>query len=284
MRLTFTALLIAMHTALVSADPATHKNIPRMHTPFLESVIIAQELVKQPDPDKGKAAKLLSELLYFQEHIIPAYREQIYPIATDLLDVVIDETPVELWEELTSQSSPPTRLVGFAYIIAVYESLYRDQRWTPNGNLKLVFEDDSIHLEYLPADAETPIVLELWEHLEMQRRKHGLMWDHRDFGYPLLAGIDTEKLVVRQATWDDDTETLYFTIQHIADRPVLTTIVIENIYTNYLAILERNGEFRAAIDEHAQVSGEHTRNLDPGQIEVQVLIEGKTYFTLKPME
>lgn len=112
---------------------------------------------------------------------------------------------------------------------------------------------------------------------------HNEPWDRKAFGHPLLAGVDFPNVLVRQAVWDDKTETLLFTLEPSGDEPVFTTFRIENIYTNYLSLLHQNGEFRAAIDEHAQVAGENTRNLDPGSIEISTTLDGLTRFTLKPM-
>lgn len=113
---------------------------------------------------------------------------------------------------------------------------------------------------------------------------HNEPWDRKAFGHPVLAGIDFPTVLVRQAVWDDEYETLLFTLEPSGDKPILTKIRIENIYTNYLAILEQDGEYRAAIDEHAQVAGPDTRNLDPGSIEISVRLNGPTRFTLKPMD
>jgi hypothetical protein len=152
-------------------------------------------------------------------------------------------------------------------------------------------DDNGYRFEYNPKDEKYPAHNTTDKLFAMARsnrpnglwKMHNEPWDRKSFGHPLLAQVDFPNVLVRQAVWDDESETLLFTLEPVGDVPVFTSFVIENIYTNYLAILEQDGEYLAAIDEHAQVAGVNTRNLDPGQVEIKTTLTGPTQFSLKPM-
>lgn len=267
------------------ARPLTHDSIPRLTDHHVAEMQEAEQIPEAEEPQREKAGLYFFELAVTQMNVLPAYRERYKQVLFSLADIYIEDDPSELWNGLNETDPISEEFIGNAFMIAMYEMFYGNSKWTQDGTLEIHNDTKGVYLRILHNNQGTASEIRPISVLRnLLNEILNKPWTRRDFGYPLLAGIDTDKVIVRQAFWDDDYETLLFTLEPIGDAPVLTTIIIENIYTNYLAILLQNGEYRAAIDEHAQVAGEHTRNLDPGQIEVQVRLDGLTRFTLKPME
>lgn len=111
-------------------------------------------------------------------------------------------------------------------------------------------------------------------------KMHNEPWQVGDFFYPTLSHVDFPRVLVRQAIWDREHETLLFTLEP-ADGPLKTTFRISNIPTNFLSDLLKDGEPFAAIDEHAQAVGDGVTNLGPGEIEFPVQLDGPTQFMLR---
>jgi hypothetical protein len=110
---------------------------------------------------------------------------------------------------------------------------------------------------------------------------HNEPWGDLDRIYPLVAKVDFPNVLVRQAVWDADYETLLFILEPLNGGKTRTTFRIENIPTNMIASLDQEGKLIAAIDEHAQASGTLIKNLDPGVIQITTTLNGPTQFTLK---
>ncbi len=77
-------------------------------------------------------------------------------------------------------------------MIAVYEMFYRDNRWSAAVTEKRSTPDS--FPDELPALIDKP-------------------WDRKAFGNPVLAAVDFPNVLVREAVWDDATETLSFTLE-----------------------------------------------------------------------
>lgn len=278
-------LFVGLPTTPVRAEePLTHETIPTLTDIELGQMDRADAVIVSDNPNRDEAARLFFDIATQQKNTLPAYRERYQKAMNALLEIAVPEDPATFWKEFTSATTLDDVQRTRAYMIAAYELLSRDERRTPDGLLDVADETDEPHLRYRGDDESAASDVTLPESLLPIVSLFQRQWTRRDFGYPLLAGIDPEKVIVRQATWDDEYETLLFTLEPKGDEPVLTTIIIEYLYTNLMSILLQDGEFRAAIDEHAQIAGKDTRNLDPGQVEVQVRLEGRTRFTLKPME
>jgi hypothetical protein len=110
---------------------------------------------------------------------------------------------------------------------------------------------------------------------------HNQPWGEIDRIYPLVAKVDFPNVLVRQAVWDAEHETLLFILEPLDGGKTRTTFRIENIPTNMLASLDQEGKMIAAIDEHAQASGTQIKNLDPGVIQITTTLNGPTRFKLQ---
>ena len=153
-------------------------------------------------------------------------------------------------------------------------------------------ESDARGFRYVPSTEKTQPVNNTTDKLmamARSNRPNGLWKMHNEpfggeaFNHPLLSHVDFPNVLVKQAVWDDESESLLFTLVPMNDT-MGTTFRIENIHTNYLATLFQEGSWIAAVDEHGQVAGKNTRNLDPGEIEIRVTLDGPTRFILRPID
>ena len=109
---------------------------------------------------------------------------------------------------------------------------------------------------------------------------HNEPWKTADHFHPIVSNVDFPNVLVRQAYWDNENETLLFTLEP-RDESTRTTFRISRIPTNFLSELFQEGELIAAVDEHAQAVGEGVTNLGPGEIQFTATLNGPTHFTLK---
>lgn len=234
------AAAAVMATAqFAAAAGALHPNVPTLSD---SDIVALQDVMASPAEfdDLAAAARTLTAQ---QVRAVPAYRD-LYKTAFDrLIPKLLDHGELD----------PDVR--GFAArVVATYEALYADTRWSGT-----VAAEGAELLEPLKAP-----------------------WSISAFNHPLVAQVDYPDVLVRQATWDSATQTLLFALQPQEHASITTTFHITNIPTNFVARLEQDGRQIAAIDEHGQASGSRVANLGPGEVRVTVQLEGTTQFAIRP--
>lgn len=268
------------------AEPLTHENAPRLTDSEFERLrsFIAFSLQDADD----RLVHMAYALALQQYHSVPAYRDLYRDVLAGFIERMMGEPVVEFWNRLgaakKSDSGRSALVEHTVHLIALYEMLYRDGRWSsPDASDVQMLEDEDYAalfdklIENIERESQA---LPDADRLHGLRDLHDAPWDLKDFNHPVVANVDFPKVVVRQAIWIEERQTLLFILEPQEDSAI-TTFRINSIPTNFIASLYKENELIAAIDEHGQAAGARVRNLDPGEIEITTSLDGPTRFTLQ---